>query len=135
MRSVLFRQQDADAMGATAGMASHQAWSMNALQVYALVRQIPRGQVMSYGQVAVWCPPLTAWQVGRIMAAALEEDVPWWRVVGSDGSLRIHKRDPMLAQLQRAYLESEGVLFTPDGRVHMTPNQVADPATFEVQLR
>ncbi|MFN3690282.1 MAG: MGMT family protein, partial [Fimbriimonadales bacterium] len=99
------------------------------------VRQIPRGPVMSYGQIAAWCPPLTARQVGRILAASLEDDIPWWRVVGSDGSLRIHKRDPMLAQLQKAHLLSEGVRFAPDGRVSMTPEQVADPATFEVQLR
>lgn len=63
------------------------------------------------------------------MALALEDDLPWWRVVGSDGRLRIHKRDPMLAQLQKAYLQQEGVLFTPDGRVQMTPEQVADPAS------
>jgi methylated-DNA-protein-cysteine methyltransferase-like protein len=111
------------------------ATDSNARRVYALVRQIPRGKVMSYGQVAHACPPLTARQVGRLMARALEDDIPWWRVVGSDGSLRIRKRDPMLAQLQKAYLQQEGVQFTPDGRVQMTPEQVADPATFEVQLR
>ncbi|GIV11030.1 MAG: hypothetical protein KatS3mg020_0521 [Fimbriimonadales bacterium] len=102
--------------------------------VYALVRRIPAGKVMSYGQVAEHCPPLTARQVGRIMASALEDDIPWWRVVGSDGSLRIYKRDPMLAQLQKAYLQSEGVQFTPDGRVQMISEQVAAPETFEVEL-
>jgi len=107
----------------------------NAQRVYALVRQIPRGKVVSYGQAAHACPPLTARQVGQIMAHALEDDIPWWRVVGSDGSLRIRKRDPMLAQLQKAYLQQEGVPFTPDERVQMTPDYVADPATFEVQLR
>ncbi len=69
------------------------------------------------------------------MAAALEGDIPWWRVVGSDGSLRIHKRDSMLAQLQRSLLQQEGVPFTPDGRVQMTPDYVAEPATFRVELR
>ncbi|MFN4033801.1 MAG: MGMT family protein [Fimbriimonadales bacterium] len=103
-------------------------------RVYALVRCIPAGKVMSYGQVAAWCAPLTARQVGRILAGTLEDDIPWWRVVGGDGRLRIHKRDPMLAQLQRAYLQREGVRFTADGRVLMTPEQVADPATFEVEL-
>ena len=107
----------------------------NAQRVYALVRQIPRGKVVSYGQAAHACPPLTARQVGQIMAHALEDDIPWWRVVGSDGSLRIRKRDPMLAQLQKSLLQQEGVPFTPDGRVLMTPDYVADPATFEVQLR
>jgi alkylated DNA nucleotide flippase Atl1 len=72
------------------------ATDSNARRVYALVRQIPQGKVMSYGQVARACPPLTPRQVGRLMAAALEDDIPWWRVVGSDGSLRIHKRDPLL---------------------------------------
>jgi len=69
------------------------------------------------------------------MAHALDDDIPWWRVVGSDGSLCIHKRDPMLAQLQQSLLQQEGVPFTPDGRVQMTPDYVAEPATFGVQLR
>jgi len=69
------------------------------------------------------------------MAHALDDDIPWWRVVGSDGSLRIHKRDPMLAQLQKSLLQQEGVPFTPDGRVQMTPDYVAELATFEVELR
>ncbi len=111
------------------------ATDSNAQRVYALVRQIPRGKVISYGQAARACPPLTPRQVGQIMAHALDDDIPWWRVVGSDGSLRIHKRDPMLAQLQKSLLQQEGVPFTPDGRVPMTPDYVAEPATFEVELR
>jgi methylated-DNA-protein-cysteine methyltransferase-like protein len=111
------------------------ATDSNAQRVYALVRQIPRGKVISYGQAARACPPLTPRQVGQIMAHALDDDIPWWRVVGSDGSLRIHKRDPLLAQLQKSLLQQEGVPFTPDGRVPMTPDYVAEPATFEVQLR
>ncbi|MCS7273751.1 MAG: MGMT family protein [Fimbriimonadales bacterium] len=103
-------------------------------RVYALVRRIPAGKVMSYGQVAALCPPLTARRVGQLMARALGSDIPWWRVVGSDGTLRTHRRDPMLAELQKAYLQSEGVLFTKDGRVRMTPEQVVNPATFEVEL-
>ncbi len=85
-------------------------------QVYRLVRQIPPGRVMSYGQVAEHIPALSARQVGRLMAVA-PEDVPWWRVVGADGTLRIYRRDPLLAQLQRAYLLQEGVQFDSEGRV------------------
>ncbi len=87
-------------------------------RVYEIVRQIPHGKVMSYGQVAEQVSGTTARQVGRWMAVA-PEDVPWWRVVGADGALRIRRRDPMLAQLQRAYLESEGVAFDSEGRVLM----------------
>jgi methylated-DNA-protein-cysteine methyltransferase-like protein len=87
-------------------------------QVYALVRQVPMGRVVSYGQVAEQLPGTTARQVGRWMAFA-PEDVPWWRVVGADGTLRIARRDPMLAQLQRAHLQAEGVPFDENGRVRM----------------
>ncbi len=86
--------------------------------VYVFVRQIPKGKVLSYGQVAEACGVPSARQVGRWMAFA-PDDVPWWRVVGADGTLRIQRRDPMLAQLQRAHLESEGVRFDSDGRVLM----------------
>ncbi len=96
-------------------------------QVYAFVRRVPAGRVVSYGMVAEACPPLTARQVGRLMAFA-PDDVPWWRVVGADGTLRIRRRDPMLAQLQRAYLEAEGVPFDEAGRVQMTLCQAGERA-------
>lgn len=85
-------------------------------QVYAFTRQIQPGQVVSYGTVAANCPPLTPRQVGQLMALA-PDDVPWWRVVGADGTLRIRRRDPLLAQIQQKLLEAEGVLFDESGRV------------------
>ncbi len=87
-------------------------------QVYALVRKVPAGRVVSYGQIAEQFPALSARQVGRWMALA-PDDVPWWRVVGADGTLRIARRDPMLANLQRAHLQAEGVPFDERGRVCM----------------
>lgn len=92
-------------------MAAH-----GAEQVYALVRRVPAGRVVSYGQIAEQLPAITARQVGRWMAFA-PDDVPWWRVVGADGSLRIARRDPMLAKLQRAHLEAEDVPFDEAGKV------------------
>jgi alkylated DNA nucleotide flippase Atl1 len=52
------------------------------------------------------------------------ESVPWWRVVGKDGTLRISKRNPLLARDQRDRLETEGVGFDESGRVKM--NEFAD---------
>jgi methylated-DNA-protein-cysteine methyltransferase-like protein len=92
--------------------------SERAEQVYALVRRVPRGSVVSYGQIAEQLRGITARQVGRWMAFA-PEDVPWWRVVGADGTLRIARRDPMLAALQRAHLEAEGVPFDETGKIIM----------------
>ncbi len=55
-------------------------------RVLAVVEQIPRGRVMSYGAIAEVVGVGGPRQVGRVMA--LEGGgVPWWRVVRADGSL------------------------------------------------
>lgn len=91
--------------------------------VLARVRLIPPGQVMSYGQVGdeVGC---TARQAGWAMNQAWDgANVPWQRVVGSDGHLRTAKRSPLLAQRQRVLLEAEGVTFRPSGGVDMAKHR------------
>ncbi|MBB6052986.1 MGMT family protein [Armatimonas rosea] len=85
--------------------------------IYALVRTIPAGCVLSYGEVGdrVGARPRT---VGRAMAHSAEEDqVPWHRVVGSDGTLRVARHSPVLAAEQRRRLEKEGIVFDSRGRV------------------
>lgn len=82
--------------------------SMNWNPVYALVKKIPRGRVMSYGQLAK-ALRLTggARTAGRAMAACPSgKGIPWHRVVGAGGRLLI--REPY-ASLQRKLLESEGL--------------------------
>ncbi len=88
--------------------------------VYAAVRKVPAGSVVSYGQVAemVEGVSVSARVVGQLMAFC-PEDVPWQRVVAVDGDLPIGKRDPQLRIVQRRLLEQEGVGFLPDGRVDM----------------
>ena len=75
--------------------------------IYARVRAIPVGRVMSYGAVgaAVGAGPRT---VGWAMAQ-VPQGVPWHRVVGADGYLRIAARSPHLRHLQQSLLEAEGV--------------------------
>lgn len=49
-----------------------------------VVRAIPAGRVMTYGDVAAALGSRAARQVGRVMA--LEgHDLPWWRVVRAGG--------------------------------------------------
>jgi methylated-DNA-protein-cysteine methyltransferase-like protein len=87
--------------------------------VYAIARAIPPGRVMSYGAVGARCePPISGYICGRIMIHA-HKDVPWWRVVGKDGTLRVSKRNPLFARDQRDRLEGEGVVFDENGRVKM----------------
>jgi methylated-DNA-protein-cysteine methyltransferase related protein len=76
--------------------------------VYRLVKQIPRGRVLSYGAVArLLRLPGGARGAGRAMAATpAGKGIPWHRVVGEKGKILI--REPY-ASLQRKLLESEGV--------------------------
>ena len=84
-------------------------------RVYALVRRIPEGICISYGQIA-WMlgAPRSARQVGWAMRRC-PDDLPWQRVVKSDGSIA----GGGYAELRRALLEAEGVPFLPDGRVDL----------------
>lgn len=89
-------------------------------RVWALVRQVPRGKVATYGQIAIMVGPpngidLEAYQafgprwVGGAMAAC-PDDVPWQRVINSQG--RISERPG--AEKQRKLLEEEGLAFVKD---------------------
>jgi methylated-DNA-protein-cysteine methyltransferase-like protein len=75
--------------------------------VYRLVKRIPRGRVITYGQIARALRLRGgARAAGHAMAACPEgKGIPWHRVVGAGGRLLI--REPY-AQLQRRLLESEG---------------------------
>src|ERR1700724_3298758 len=76
--------------------------------VYRVVKQIPRGRVLSYGALAkILRLPGGARSAGRAMAATPSgKGIPWHRVVGERGKILI--RDPY-ASWQKKLLESEGV--------------------------
>jgi methylated-DNA-protein-cysteine methyltransferase related protein len=73
--------------------------------VLEVVRSIPAGQVMSYGDVADEAGfPRAARAVGTMLRSTTE-DCPWWRVVGWDGRLRSPD-----ARRQAQLLVDEGVV-------------------------
>jgi methylated-DNA-protein-cysteine methyltransferase-like protein len=76
--------------------------------VYRLVKQIPRGRVLSYGTLAKSLRLAGgARSAGRAMAATPSgKGIPWHRVVAENGQILI--REPY-ASLQKKLLESEGV--------------------------
>ncbi|MBN2394451.1 MAG: MGMT family protein [Anaerolineae bacterium] len=85
-------------------------------QVYALVREIPRGKVASYGQIARWLGwPRGARTVGWALRALHTDDVPWHRVVNSQGRVSLRNDDG----LQQALLEAEGIVFDTVGRIDL----------------
>jgi methylated-DNA-protein-cysteine methyltransferase-like protein len=76
--------------------------------VFRLVRQIPRGQVATYGQVAaILGSPRAARAVGWAMRHCAP-GVPWHRVVNASGGISLRANvGGMLTQ--RVLLEQEGV--------------------------
>ena len=78
--------------------------------IYKLVKQIPRGSVITYGGVAKKIRLRGgARVVGYAMAACPNgSGIPWHRVIGAGGHLRLNEP---LVSLQRSLLESEGVRF------------------------
>lgn len=81
-------------------------------ELWGKVRAVPRGLCTSYGALGrELSQPVSGLVVGRWLESGPPEDVPWWRVVAKDGSLPIAKRNPYLAEQQRARLEAEGVAF------------------------
>jgi methylated-DNA-protein-cysteine methyltransferase-like protein len=76
--------------------------------VYALVRRIPAGQVVTYGQVAALLGrPRSARAVGGAMKRC-PDDVPWHRVVNAQGGISRRRHEGSMLT-QRIRLEHEGV--------------------------
>jgi methylated-DNA-protein-cysteine methyltransferase related protein len=93
--------------------------------VYALVRRVPLGQVVTYGQVAALVGRArSARAVGGAMGRC-PDDVPWHRVVNAQGAIaRRRQESGMLTQ--RIRLEQEGVRLR-RGRVPLATYQWEPP--------
>src|SRR5689334_13265929 len=80
-------------------------------QVLAYIKKIPRGKVVSYGQVAAMCgSPRAARQVGGILRACSQaQQLPWWRIINNQGVLSIKGNWTETKELQRLLLQKEGV--------------------------
>lgn len=88
-------------------------------QVWSLVKQIPDGRVATYGQITKILPQpegiseddfqLSASRWVGLAMAACPNDVPWQRVVNSQGKISHPEADK-----QRKRLQEEGVYFSKD---------------------
>ena len=92
--------------------------------VWEIVRQVPPGNVATYGQIAGMIPPpgslnlkdyeaFGARWVGSAMANC-PDDVPWQRVINSQGKISLRAG----AERQVELLNLEGVDFDEKGRVN-----------------
>ncbi len=73
------------------------------------IRSIPRGKVASYGQVAADAGyPRYHRAVARFLKTVIPGDLPWQRVLGAGGEIKLAGR---AAAEQRLRLRIEGVMF------------------------
>jgi methylated-DNA-protein-cysteine methyltransferase related protein len=104
--------------------------------IYAMVRQIPAGQVATYGQIAELLGLYgRARQIGyALFRVEPESDVPWQRVINAKGMVSRSPHREGSDELQRILLEQEGVVFDTQDRIDLkryrwTPSQdsIAEP--------
>ncbi len=81
-------------------------------QVIEAVNKVPKGKVVSYGQVAARCgSPRAARQVGWMLRTLGGNNrVPWWRVINNLGYISIKGNEVVTPLVQKNFLESEGVV-------------------------
>ena len=99
------------------GPAADGSWS----RIYAVVRRVPRGRVVTYGQVAELAGlPGQARLVGYALRGLRDHaTVPWHRVVNAQGRVSARGDDVGGAATQRVMLEAEGVEFGARGRLRL----------------
>lgn len=83
-----------------------QSFTANVIEI---IRKIPEGKVMTYGQIARMAgSPRAARQVVRVLHSMSKKyRLPWHRVINSKGKIAIQEDD--LYQEQLLSLESEGI--------------------------
>jgi methylated-DNA-protein-cysteine methyltransferase related protein len=98
--------------------------------VYRLVAQVPKGKVVTYGQVAALLgAPRAARAVGtalRYLPRPMSRTIPWQRVINSSGGISI-RGDVIRVEEQRWLLENEGIDFDRQGRVDLKKHLWAGP--------
>ena len=106
-------------------------------RVYNLVKKIPKGKVMTYGQIGQildFNPRVVGWALNRLAKVpefqsatvprhqgteALRHQVPWQRVINSKGGISTNKLMNIPLDLQKKLLEHEGIRFNKEKRIDL----------------
>lgn len=88
-------------------------------RVVEVIKSIPEGYVMTYGQIAAEAgSPRGARQVVRILhAMSASQGLPWHRVVNARGEIALPEGEGRY--MQQLYLEQEGVVVAAGGKVSL----------------
>ncbi len=90
-------------------------------KVYREVRKIPKGQVMSYKELAEKINHPTAWRaVGNILNKNRDPQIPCHRVIKSDGKIGSYNRG---MKRKNYLLKKEGIKFVRHGKITSRSNK------------
>ncbi|RLQ96244.1 MGMT family protein [Falsibacillus albus] len=92
--------------------------------VIRIIKQIPSGKVMTYGQVAKCAgSPRAARQVVRILHSMSDKhQLPWHRVINAKGQIAM--KDDIGFHEQRMCLSNEGIESGKDGTIDLSKYQL-----------
>ncbi|MCG3729794.1 MGMT family protein [Vibrio cincinnatiensis] len=91
-------------------------------QIFAIIHQIPFGQVATYGQIAKMAGyPGYARHVGKVLAQLPEQTrLPWFRVINSRGEISLSGSDK---ERQRTKLMAEDIAVSAEGKIRLKQYQ------------
>ena len=88
-------------------------------QIIDIVRQIPKGKVATYGQIAVIAGTQNPRLVGFALAALKEgTEIPWFRVINSKGEISFTEESDGF-KIQYSLLQKEGIIFDAKNRINL----------------
>ncbi|MGJ9459120.1 MGMT family protein [Oceanobacillus sp. CF4.6] len=92
--------------------------------VIRIMKQIPKGQVMTYGQIAkVAGSPRASRQVVRILhSMSNKHKLPWHRVINAKGQIAIKDKEVWMEQ--KLLLENEGIKVSDTGYIDLKAYQI-----------
>jgi methylated-DNA-protein-cysteine methyltransferase-like protein len=91
--------------------------------IHALIREVPKGEVASYGMIASLIPGVGPRQVARAMRSA-PESLKWYRILTASGAPADHSG----AEEQPRRLKAEGVAFRRNGAVDWAAHRWKGPS-------
>jgi len=84
-----------------------------------IVKQIPKGKVATYGQIAFIAGTQNPRLVGFALASLKEgTDIPWFRVINSKGQISFPEQNDSY-KIQFSLLQSEGIIFDAKNRINL----------------
>ncbi|NEQ43440.1 MAG: methyltransferase [Leptolyngbya sp. SIOISBB] len=105
--------------------------------IYAVVRQIPYGQVATYGQVAelaglIGKPRVVGYALYRVTDA---DEMPWHRVINAKGEVSRSPHRNGTDDYQQSLLEAEGIEFNAAGKLDLERYRwIADTELLEAAI-